>query len=169
MLKIKQFILMAFLCVLSISCSKRWCSSHYPLIAENNVIIWDSIRIITKDTTLFVYLPGSSTVDSVAIPCPDIKPSYIADTAHATTELAEAWAWLHNSHIQLKLVQTDTTLLIRLANALKETEHWHNEFNKVNTIEKVKYIPGFYKFCTFTFIGAIATLLLILFLKLRKG
>jgi hypothetical protein len=155
-MKKKILLLWAFLGVLSIGCSKQWCNTRYPPSVDSiyKEIIRDSI--VVKDTTIYIDLPGEVVHDSIEIPCPDPGPAYIPKRVYAETSLARASAWWSYPVIKLELVQKDTTIERRLAGAIKESYYWKSLYEKLSfRPEPVKYIPGFYKFCTFAFIGII--------------
>ena len=145
---------LAILSLLSTSCSKRWCNTHYPSNADT--VLKELVRdsIILKDTTIYVSIPGEIIRDSIPIPCPDPGPAYIPKRVYAETSLARASAWWQYPVIKLELIQKDTTIIQRLDNAIKEKYYWKTLYQKITIKpEPVKFVPGFYKFCTFCFIG----------------
>jgi hypothetical protein len=136
----------------------------------------DTIRVTTvrdsivyKDTTIYIRIPGKTTIDSIPIPCPPPPVNYIPKKAFAETPLAFATAWWDYPVIRLKLVQKDTTITERLDSAKKESYYWKTLYEKIHiTPAPVKYVPGFYKFCTFAFIGICIVLIGIIVLKILK-
>ena len=154
-------LFLAILSVLSVSCSKRWCYTHYPPSSDSIRIETVRDSIIYKDTTIFIDIPGKTVTDSVEIPCPDPGPAYIPKRVYAETSLAKASAWFAYPVIKLELVQKDTTIVKRLEAAIKEAYHWKSEYLKITIVpEPVKFIPKFHKFCTWAFcllcVGGIA-------------
>jgi len=139
--------------------------SHHPPLIDSVVVIRDSTITIYRDSIINVLIQGETTIDSVIIPCPEPPPSFIPDTAHLRTSFAEAFAWFKYPSIKLKLVQIDTTLQIKLEAAIRESQYWHYKYLKQSTIVEKKYIPGFYKFGTFAFIGICIVLILLIVLK----
>ena len=147
---------LAFLCVLSIGCSRRWCDTHFPPSVDSVYKVITKDSIIYRDTTIFIHLPGEVVIDSVVIPCPDPGPAYIPKKVCAETSLASACAWFSWPVIKIELVQKDTTIQKRLDNALKESYFWKSEYERINvTPQPQRYVPGFFKFCTFAFIGIV--------------
>lgn len=167
-MKKSLFLFLVFLAILSTSCTKRWCNSHYPATIDSVLVIKDSVHIILKDTTVNVYLPGLTVIDSVIIPCAEPPAAYIPDTAYAETPFSKALAWFSYPSIRLKLIQKDTTLAIRLNNAIRDSYYWHSEFNRVTKILEKKHIPNFYRFCTFAFIGICIAFIIYIVLKVFK-
>jgi len=154
MSKNRIWLIIAFLSVLNIGCSRKWCNTRYPPSVDS--IRLETIRdsIVVKDTTIYINLPGETVVDSVLIPCPDPGPVYIPKRVYAETSLARASAWWQYPVIKLELIQKDTTIIQRLDNAIKEKYYWKTLYEKLTIRpEPVKFIPGFYKFCTFAFLG----------------
>ena len=160
-------ILSLFSCVLLSSCSKQWCYTKWPISVDSiyKEIIRDSIVI--KDTIVYIHLPGETVIDSVKIPCPDPGPAYVPKKVRSETSLAWAEAWFQFPNIKLLLVQKDTTIIQRLDAAIKEAYYWKSEYQKITVKpEPVKFIPGFYKFCTFAFIGSILSVVAFILFKL---
>jgi len=125
--------------------------------------------IVMKDTTIYIKLPGETVIDSIVIPCPDPGPAYIPKKVCAETSLAKACAWWSYPVIKLELIQKDTTLQIRLDNAIKEAYHWKSLYEKVHiTPPPEKFIPGFYKFCAFALIGIVLAFAGYITLKILK-
>ena len=154
LVKIK-IVLCVFLGVfLASSCVTRSrCLKRFPPATDSIYTVKDSIVTIYRDTIIYIHLPGEIQTDSVIIPCPPPKADFIPDTAYAKTSLAEAWAWWKYPSIKLRLVQRDSIINAELKDALMQKYYWHNEYNKVTKVIKEKYVPGFYKTCTFLFLG----------------
>lgn len=162
-MKAKIVFLALIVLFLTLSCvTQKKCLQKFPPSTETitNTIVKDSI--IYKDRIVEVKIPGALQIDSVPIPCPPPPDAYIPDTARAETEYAKAKAWFDYPNIRLKLIQKVSVLQVKLDSATKEAYHWKTIAEKVTVTPQpiiTKYIPGFYKFCTFVFIGmVIATL-----------
>lgn len=140
-----------------VSCAtQKKCNQKFPPSRDTMRIVETKDTIIYRDTILYKYLPGETKYDTITIQCPPPPPSYIPDTAYAETSFAEARAWWSYPFIKLMLDQKDTTLLLKAS--IKEAMHWRSEYEKVTTIPQpivTKYIPGFFKFCTYAFCGMI--------------
>ena len=158
--KVSIFVLSLFIAVLAGCATQKRCNTKFPPSVDSiyKYVVKDSI--VVKDTTIYIYLPGAVVHDSIEIPCPDPGPAYIPKKVYAETSLAKASAWFQWPNIKLELIQKDTTIEARLENAIKEMYHYKNLYTNVtNTLQPVKYVPGFYKFCTFAFIGICLTLI----------
>ena len=166
----KKIVYLVLFGLLVTSCvTKRACMLKFPSVNDTVKITTVRDSIVIRDTTIFIHLPGQTVTDSISIPCP-IVPGYIPKKAFAETPLAMATAWWEYPDIKLQLVEKDTTIVERLAGALKESYYWKTLYEKVHiTPAPVKYVPGFYKFCTFAFFGiciAIIGFIVLKFLKL---
>jgi hypothetical protein len=150
-------------CITSKKCLQRFPPSRDTLRIEK---IRDSI--IYKDKLVEVKIPGATKIDSIPIPCPPPPLTYIPDTARAETEYAKGMAWFDYPNIQLKLIQKQSILQVRLDSAIKESYHWKTEYEKItNTPAPVvtKYIPGFYKVAFWLWIGVIIAIIGFIIIK----
>ena len=166
MKKIGYFILILLLgtsCATQKRCYEKW--SMKPDTVKT-IITRDSI--VHRDTTIYIHLPGSTRIDSVLIPCPPPPPEYVPDTARAECPLATAKAWFSYPMIKLQLVQRDTTIKQRLENAITEAFYWKTEYDSIKQVLKEKYVPKFYQFCTFGFLGIVIALIAYIALKIFK-
>jgi hypothetical protein len=142
--------------LLTQSCvTQKKCSQRFP--ARNDTIRIEHTRdsIIYKDTVITLEIPGEIRINSVEIPCPEV-PGYIPKKVYAETSYAKASAWWDYPSIKLKLEQKDTTLQIRLDNAIKEMYYWKSLYEKLHiTPAPVEVIPKIYKqamsICIFIF------------------
>jgi hypothetical protein len=152
----KNLLLMVFIILLFSQCSpaKRLQNiySRHPELApqtQTDTYIRDSVRVETKyrDTLVYINIPGASSHDTIAIPCPEPPASYIPDTARAETPLAFAKAWWDFPNVELELTQKDTTIETRLKDALRSKEVYRMlyEETKKATVTQVRYIPAIYK------------------------
>jgi len=124
--------------------------------------------IVLRDTTVKKKVPGEADADSIVIPCPEII-NYIADTARAETSLAKAKAWWQYPRVRIELTQKDTTIELRLKDALKEAYHWRSEYLKITKVpDPVKYIPKMYKYAMMFSLVMIFTVILRIVLKFIK-
>jgi len=160
-------IVIAF-AALSSCVTQRACNNKFPHTHDTLRIITVKDSIIFKDTIIFINLPGENIIDSILIPCPEV-PGYAPKKVYAETSLAKASAWWSFPNIKLELIQKDTTIEKRLDNAIKEAYHWQTLYEKlVISPEPEKYIPGFYKFCTFIFLGSVLAVILFVLFKIFK-
>ena len=148
--------------------TQKKCLQRFPPVVQTEIVTQVRDTIIYKDTTVFVTLPGNVIRDSVIIPCPEPTRPVRIDTARAETSLAEAKAWWSPPRIMLELIQKDTTIELRLENAIKESRHWRSEYEKVVETHVEKKIPTIYSIALGGWIGIIILLLIVIALKLGK-
>jgi hypothetical protein len=162
-------LFLLFLGVLSLSCSRRWCNTHFPGIVDSFYSYRDTTIYLYRDTTIKVYLPGKTIIDSVFVPYLETKDSvFNVPSVYLKTDFAEAYAWMDHSYIKLRMILSDTTIQIRLDSAIRQSEYYHSELTRIMETREKKFIPGFYKFGTFAFIGIMALLILIFIIRLLK-
>jgi hypothetical protein len=158
------YLYFAFFCLflaLSSCVTQRACQKHFPPSRDTVRIVTVRDSIVIRDTTVFIKIPGETVHDSVVIPCPDPGPAFIPDTAIVRTDFAIAKAWFQFPTIKLRLTQPDTTLQIRLDNAIKEAWHWKTEYEKITVTPQpiiTKYIPGIYKVAFWLWVGVLNTI-----------
>lgn len=159
--RLNYIIIVLILLFAGASCATRKrCALKFPPHADTIKVVQVKDSIITRDTTIYVVLPGETITDSVMVPCTEII-NYTADTARAETPLSKAWAWWEYPEIKLKLVQKDTTIIKELKNALQMVSHWKSEYEKITEIPvPVKYIPKIYQYSMMFSIGILVFLVL---------
>lgn len=127
----KRIIVLGLVLALLSSCvTQRRCNTKYPTSVDTTYIETIRDSIIYKDTIIYVEIKGETIIDSIFIPCPEV-PGYVPQKVFAETELARASAWWSYPSIKLELIQKDTTISIRLDNALKEAYYWKDKYLKV--------------------------------------
>lgn len=158
----------AILIILLTGCvTQKKCLTKFPPVNDTIRIVILKDSIIYKDTIIFIYLPGQTTINSVVIPCPPPPPEFIPDTAKAETSLAFARAWWQYPNIQLRLVQKDTTIEARLESAIMESYFWRNEYEQIKQTIIVKKIPLIYKVAFWFVLGQIFLFVFIIVYKLK--
>ena len=158
----------AILVILLTGCvTQKKCLTKFPPVNDTIRIVILKDSVVYRDTTIFIHLPGQTTVDSVVIPCPPPTTEFISDTARAKTSLAFARAWWQYPNIQLRLVQTDTTIVARLDSAIMESYYWRNEYEQIKQTIIVKKIPLIYKIAFWFVLGQIFLFVFIIVYKLK--
>jgi L-lactate permease len=84
---------------------------------------------------------------------------------YAETNLATAKAWISYNKLNLLLTDKDTTIEVRLLNALKTSQFWEYKYKHEKEVVKEKYVPKFTKIMSKT--GIILTLLLIAYIAFK--
>jgi len=153
---------------LTASCvTQKRCNRRFPVSPET--IIKDSIvykeRIAYKDTTIFVKLPSDTVYKKDTI---TIVNGYVyVAPIYAESKMASAKAWIRQNKLNLMLADKDTTIEIKLKDALKTAEFWEFKYKteKQTIVVKEKYTPRFWKFTGW--LGIILTLVLIAYIYLK--
>jgi len=155
---LKLVVFLVFLVSLS-GCfaTKKRCLRLYPPIASTDTIVFETVRdsIVTRDTIIYVRLPGETLIDSIFIPQESI-PIY-SDTLILETPLARAETFYRTPNIHLTLIDKDTTLRIRLDSAIREKLIWKEKYTEIlnKEVVEVKHIPVIYKISLWAWIGLI--------------
>ena len=156
--------------LLSSCITERRCNQLYPPAASTNTrdsIVTRDI-IVYRDTT--VYVPVASPPDTVekVIKVKTRDHKVYSDTIIAETKLAKAVAWVYSSKLNCRLTDKDTGVLVKLDSALVESkfyqELYHTELNR--EVKEIRYIPSFYRFCLWWFIGTVMFILIFIGLKI---
>lgn len=159
----KLTILLLTILLLSGCVTAKKCSQKFP--PETVTIIKDSIREKTtyRDTTIFIRLEGETRMiyDTLYVNNSIVHyKSLIAETKYAT-----ARAWVALNRINLTLSDKDTTLEIRLKNALESKEFWQSKYMSEKQVIHVKQTPRFYKYLLWIDIFLLLGLALYLYRK----
>ena len=163
----KNYVLIFISLLLLSSCvTQRRCLQKFPPVVSSDTVYYETTRdsIVYRDTTIIITLAGQTVIDSIFI-----KPGIVQTSpVILETSLARAEAYYKTPKVYLKLVQKDTTLNIRLDSALKEAYYWKTSFMNITnqSIQKEKYIPNFYKVCTWLLIGIVFSILAYIIIKI---
>ena len=171
----KNLILIIILSIVACSCTTLdRCNRLYPPVESS--IVKDSIvtKTITeyKDSLIYLQLdPDTVTLISTHyISDPEDPELIYIDTIFTQNKFSEAFAWVDQSKLGLSLLQKDTTLQFRLDSAVRESTHWnelyHTELKK--EVKVVRYIPKFFRFCSYYFYITATALVILLIVKLKK-
>ena len=157
-------IILFLICFFLASCvTQKKCTRKFPPVTE--IIIKDSIREVTiyRDTTIYINLPADTVYKKDTI---IIKNGYFyIAPMYAETNLATAKAWISHNKLSLMLADKDTTLEVRLENALKTSQIWEFKYKNEKQTVQVKYVPKFWKVTGW--IGIISVILIIMYIVTR--
>ena len=164
-----RLILIAAIASLTLSCaSEKRCLRRYPPGTSVDTVFHEITRdsVIYRDTTIVITLPGQTILDSIFIRPGIIETSPVI----METDLARAEAYYRTPMVYLKLVQKDTTLLLRLDSAVRSSSYWKSQYFRIinNQVRREKYIPDIYKAALWGWIGAILLIILVLALRFFK-
>ena len=120
---------------------------HHPELRPTSTVEIRETRdtlIIVRDTTIYVELPADTTY-VVSVPA-DVSIdsstwTITIDTLFASTNRAEAYSWVEANQLNLTLMDKDTTLEIRLENAIKESLYWYNMYVETTTVVPKAMVP----------------------------
>lgn len=159
--------------ILFVGCTtQKRCNEKYPtqpLIIEKTV--HDSVyTIITKHDTIVNLIVGKDTIihsiDTVIIE----KGLINSNTITINGDYATATGKVKNSKIILTLTERSKRLevLLKDANINKLTfKYLYENYYKENT-KLIKFIPKFYKFCLYWFLGTVIIVIVGGILKIKK-
>ena len=141
-------------CVTQKRCNRKF-SPQIETIIKDSIVYKE--RITYKDTTIYVKLPADTVYkkDTITI----VNGNFYIAPIYAETKLASAKAWIRQNKLNLMLADKDTTLEIKLTDALKTAEFWEYKYKYEKQTVKVKHTPKFWKFTGWV---GITSLLLVL-------
>ena len=191
----KNLLLILLISVLSASClTVKKIEKNCDLFAavciteketESETETSTNTETTSSDTTATVFIPGEKTKDEIPVKVvlPDpitqpenkkpikIKKKYVnSDLSILTVPFAISYAQVVNSKLKHELVQTDTTLRIKLENALKvvKTLEKQNKILKEKYVVTVKENKPFAKFTIKWFLVSVILILIFLTLAFFK-
>lgn len=134
-------------------------------------VIQEKEVIKYRDTTVYVDLPGIDRIDTVY----KTKKIYItkkgeitSDTVNVSSIFANSWAWVANKRLNIGIADKDTTLQIRLNNALMDVSKYKYQLELKTVVTVERYTPMFIKLMAW--IGGILIIAIILYIIYRiKG
>ena len=147
MRKVKIFLL-AILSVSAVSCSQRWCNTKYPQIASQDSLYIETVKEIP------IYLPGDSILVNVPVDCPDQNLVNVE-----TGKLKQQISILKGRLISNTNIKPDTVFVpvTEIKTVIKE----------VKVPEEVRFVPKFFKFCTWGFVFIIFAIIIYLVIKYK--
>jgi hypothetical protein len=148
--------------ILITSCSpakrlERFYVRHPELKPQSSVEIKTEYieKTVYRDTTIYITLPPDTVEKEVIVKELINVPVFTSEKVKAETNLARAESWIENTRLRLTLMDKDTTLELRLDNAVKESQYWQNKYEKETKVVTERYIPKFYKWCFWILIGIV--------------
>ena len=172
----KNLILILILFVLACSCTTMdKCNRKYPPVESFEIsdsVVTETITVYKDSLIPYKVDPDTVTLfEYIYVVKDPSRPSLIdIDSIFAENEFSMAFSWVKQSTLGLSLIQKDTTLEFLLDDAVRETHDWtklyHSELRK--EVKVVRYIPKFFRFCSYYFYITATALLIIAFFKLKK-
>lgn len=150
--------------------TQKRCQEKFP--PRESISVRDSIVI--RDTVIYIPEVQYVIVPDTIIDTVLIKPVYddgglISDTLYLVSKLSWARAWVKDYELFGTISDKDTTLVVKPTESQKVVK----QTEKYKTIEKteiveVRYIPKFYKFCFWWWLGSTIVILLFVAYKIFK-
>lgn len=151
-------LIIALLVMLAVGCSpsrriQNLYERHPDLKPKESLVttitIHDTLKEV-RDTTIYVKLPSDTIWKKVEVPLNPFPGSenvkINSDTLKASTNLAEARAWIYQSELNLFLADKDTTLEIKLENAIQQVTFWKEKYEEKQTVMTEKVAPLWIKY-----------------------
>lgn len=171
----KNLILILILLVLASCTTMDKCNRKFPPVESFEIsdsVVTETITVYKDSLIPYKLDPDTVTLYEYIYKVKDPEnPSLIdIDSISLENEFSLAWAWVDQSNLGLSLLQRDTTLEFLLDDAVRETKYWktlyHSELRK--EVKVVRYIPKFFRFCSYYFYITATALLIMAFFKLKK-
>ena len=145
-------------------------TDRYPSLLpkpETTIVTTIKTEIEYRDTTINYTLPTKTVYDTTYIEVTKEGKMW-SDSAYVESNYAQSWAWVKSRQLFLTIADKDTTLALKLENAVKESNHWKNMYEKQIQIIPERYIPKWIKILAW--IGGIVVLsgMVIGVLKLKR-
>lgn len=168
---IKVVILLLGVSVLFSGCvTQKRCSDKFP--PQETIIVRDSV--VYKDTTIYIPEIQYVVVPKIVRDSIFIEPIYetggvTSDTMYMESNFAWAKAWVMEYELYGTISDKDTTFTVKPQEDIKvinQKESYHTE--KKTEVVEVRYIPKFYKFCFWWWLGTTIVILLFIAYKIFK-
>lgn len=118
----RVFLFSIFLLVFMSACTtKKKCMRLYPPIESRDSIVIIKTNTITKDTTIFIYMPADTVYLSDTIYL-DENGQMASDTMKSALKWSYAAAWVANNRLYLEHQTKDTIIEQLIENAIRESK-----------------------------------------------
>jgi len=135
-----KILILIWLGVALIGCSPKVIKET---ITKDSIIYKEKISY--RDTTIYRFIQGDTVFKTTVVYIDKNTGLINSKKLYAFTSLAEASAWVLNSHLYLNLIQKDTTIEIRLDSALKEASYWKERYlNSATVLTKETFKSPWY-------------------------
>jgi hypothetical protein len=134
-------ILFFALLMLSGCITQQKCDRKFPCKGHDSLSVITNTKLVYRDTTIYVYLPGQTVRDTVKIYL-DANSIMHSDVSKLYTSLAESWAWVENGKLMHRLTQNDTLLAQHIKNAIMQSFSTVTTSENKTIIKEVNRING---------------------------
>jgi hypothetical protein len=146
----KKYLLFTICGLFLTSCvTQRRCMLKFPPDTVTHV------SIVYRDSIIPVYIPKHDTVFGF---------TNIHDTLIVHSGTAHGQSWVIHDTLKMNVWQSDTTLKVKIDSCIKIIDSQKKE---IFTIRE-KYVPGFWRFCGYAFIGICIALIGFIVFKILK-
>jgi hypothetical protein len=171
--------LLLLFAVVLFSCSpqkrlNRIYSTHPDLKPTDKIEVVEKERkvIVYRDTVINVpvleYVTRTDTIyETMRIEVPR-NVTIHTDTLFIESDLADAWGFIDANELNLGIKDKDTTLHIRLNNAIKESSYYKSRLEEKTTVVREKYVPRALKVFTWSFFVLLILIGLYIFYRIKK-
>jgi hypothetical protein len=132
--------------------------------SKTETIIQEREIVKYRDTTVYVNIERTDTIYKTTKVYIE-RGGMVSDTVRASSDYADAWAWVNINRLHVGISDKDTTLRFRLENALMEASKWKYESSKETKVVMERYVPKFIKVTSI--LGIILTLSIICYILWR--
>lgn len=159
------YILLASL-MLTSCVTQRVCNKRFPCSQLVKDSIIEKEKVVIRDTTIEIRIPGKEIHDSIPVPFPVFRDGKL-NTKKLTkkTEYSEATAQVRDNMLYLDLTQNDIKINAKITGAIKEATYWKDRYQKEIIKPPSKWKPDIWSFLAGIFVLLIALTLLA---KLKK-
>jgi len=133
-------------------------------VSSDTTITRDSL--VYRDTTIYVSLPKDTVKIKDTIKLPAIGKKLNYGPVEKRNGLITVKAEIRNNVLGIESYLNDSTIFVKLDNAIKEAYYWKEHTTTIVTPPQ-KYVPQFYKFCLYWFIGTCIGIVLFVISKFR--
>lgn len=116
------------------------CKPCEPIIQNHYSVEYDTLTV-TRDTIVYVQLPGQVLTEYIEVEVPAHCPQLNVAPIELEGNLAIARAWMYNSKLNLSLKEKDTLIEVKLSDALREVQYWKSEYEKATEVYEIPADP----------------------------
>lgn len=133
-------------------------------VSSDTTITRDSL--VYRDTTIYVQLPRDTVRITDTLPVPMIGQKLNYGPVTKKNGLITVNAVIRNNILGIESYINDSSIFVRIDSLQKEVYHWKTHTTTIVTPPE-KYVPGFYKFCLYWFIGTCIGIILFVISKFK--
>jgi hypothetical protein len=145
----KKILFLALISLFALSCAtQRRCSLKFPVQSSTDSVYVEKMKEVP------VYIPGDTVNVEVPVNCPDQDIFSVENS-----KLKQDIKILNGKLISIIRIKPDTILV--------HTKETVTKTKEVKVLQPVKFIPKFFKFCTWGFIFIVLSVIVYFVLKYK--